>query len=279
MPEVNLNELDRVHTTLNYLDYTGERPAYYLYEPTPGPAPKRPGRDKQAVSVFDVRSITDTLSLDENGFAVVQHRSSVSDFFDEAAVRDAYYAETEALVKAHLGATQVQAFDHNVRDKTLSEQEGSGVREPVRFAHNDYTERSGPQRVRDLMGDDAERLLEHRFTFINVWRPIRGPVLDLPLAVCDARSIEAADFIATDLKYEDRSGEIYSVRHSGAHRWFYISHMQPNKVMLLKCFDSAVDGRARFTAHCAFVDPAAPADALTRQSIEVRTIAFFAPEA
>ena len=279
MANVDLTELDRVETTLNYLDYTGERPAYYLYDPIPGPVPNRPERDKQPLSVFDVRAIMDTLSLDENGFAVVRHTSSIGDFFDDAVVREAYYTETEALVKAHLGATQVQAFDHNVRNKPLSKEDGSRIREPVRFAHNDYTEKSGPQRVRDLMGEDAERLLEHRFTFINVWRPIRGPVLDVPLAVCDARSIDHEDFIATDLKYEDRNGEVYSVRHNDAHRWFYVSQMQPDEVMLIKCFDSACDGRARFTAHCAFKDPAAPTDALSRQSIEVRTIAFFAPDA
>ena len=279
MPEINITELDRVETTLNYHLYTGERPAYYLYDPTPGPAPERPQRDKQPVSVFDVRDIMDALSLDENGFAVLRHTSSVGDFFDEALVRGAYYDETEALLKRLLGATRVQAFDHNVRNKPLSETDGSGIREPVRFAHNDYTETSGPQRVRDLMGGIASRLLEHRYTFINVWRPIRGPVLDVPLAVCDARSIEHDDFIATDLKYEDRSGEIYSLRHNAAHRWFYISQMQPNEVMLLKCFDSVRDGRARYTAHSAFRDPAAPDDTPSRQSIEVRTIAFFAPDA
>lgn len=272
---MDLDQLDRVETTLNYIEYTGQRPAYYLYDPEPGPTPARPERDKQAVSVFDVRRVKDTLSLDENGFAVLRHTSSIGDFFDDALVRGAYYVETESLVKAHLGATRVHAFDHNVRNKALSEQDGSGVREPVRFAHNDYTERSGPQRVRDLMGEDAERLLEHRFTFINVWRPIRGPVIDIPLAVCDARSIAHDDFVATDLKYADRTGEIYSVRHNRAHRWFYISQMQPDEVMLLKCFDSMDDGRARFTAHSAFVDPAAPAEAPSRQSIEVRTIAFF----
>ena len=71
MPEINLEELDRVETTLNYLEYTGERPAYYLYEPVPGPTPKRPERDKQPVPVFDARAIMHTLSLDENVFAVL----------------------------------------------------------------------------------------------------------------------------------------------------------------------------------------------------------------
>jgi hypothetical protein len=36
---------------------------------------------------------------------------------------------------------------------------------------------------------------------------------------------------------------------------------------------------ARFTAHSAFDDPTSPADAPARESIEVRTLAFFAPAA
>ena len=52
--------------------------------------------------------------------------------------------------------------------------------------------------------------------------------------------------------------------------------MQADEALLLKCFDSATD-RARFTAHTAFEDESSPPDALARESIEVRTLAFFAP--
>ena len=276
MPDVDVAALDHVETTLNYLDYTGDRPAYYLYETEQGHVPPRPGADRQAVSVFDLRAIMDTVSLDENGFAAVRYSSSTGDFSNDDVIRTEYYPEAEAIVKARTGAIRVHAFDHNVRNKPLSEQDGSGIREPVRFVHNDYTEKSGPQRVRDLMSDEAEDLLGHRFAFINVWRPLMQPVIDMPLAVCDAKSIEPSDFIATDLKYEDRTGEVYSVRHNPAHRWFYISQMRRDEVLLLKCFDSSRDGRARYTAHTAFKDPGAPADAPSRQSIEVRTIALFA---
>jgi len=146
---------------------------------------------------------------------------------------------------------------------------------PVRYAHNDYTERSGPQRVRDLLGGEAERVLRGRFAVINVWKPIRGPVEQAPLAVCDARTIRAEDFVPTDLRYRDRTGEIYSLRWSPTHAWFYFSRMAADEALLLKCFDSA-PARARFTAHSAFDDPGARPDAPVRESIEVRTLAFFA---
>ena len=101
---------------------------------------------------------------------------------------------------------------------------------------------------------------------------------DTPLAVLDAKSMVPADFVPTDLVYRDRTGEVYSVHYSERHRWYYISDMQPDEVLLLKCFDSDTGGRARFTAHSAFDNPRSPADAAPRESIEVRTLVFFAPE-
>jgi hypothetical protein len=149
-----------------------------------------------------------------------------------------------------------------------------GVSEPVRVAHNDYTLKSGPQRVRDLLPAEADLLLKNRFAVINVWRPIRGPVLESPLAVCDAASMVQRDFVAQDLRYRDRTGEVYSVQYNPEHRWFYFPQMEHTEVLLLKCYDSD-PGRTRFTAHTAFADPTSPADAPARESIEVRTLVFF----
>ena len=112
---------------------------------------------------------------------------------------------------------------------------------------------------------------------INVWRPIRGPVEEMPLAVCDARTIAPQDLVPTDLKYPDRIGEVHSLAYNPAHRWFFVPRMEAAEVLLLKCYDSADDGRARFTAHGAFEDPTTRPGAPARESIEVRTLAFFAP--
>jgi hypothetical protein len=51
--------------------------------------------------------------------------------------------------------------------------------------------------------------------------------------------------------------------------------MQPDEFLLLKCFDSRSDGRARFTPHTAFENPACPRDFIARESIEVRTLVVF----
>ncbi len=126
------------------------------------------------------------------------------------------------------------------------------------MVHNDYTAKSGPRRVTDhLPPAEAEERLRHRFAEINVWRPIRGPIESTPLAVCDAGSIDPVDFVASDLIYRDKVGETYRFKFNPNHRWYYFPLLQRNEAILLKCYDSKEDGRARFTAHTAFEDPAA----------------------
>ena len=267
-----------VESTLNYLADMPEKPFFYLYDPPPDVPWRNTRGDRRTVTIHDARDLAPGPSLDREGFALAVHETAVEDLFDPRAVRDVYYREMEELVRKVTGASRVVAFDHNVRSAPLAERRESGAQPPVRFPHNDYTERSAPQRVRDLLPDDAERLLPHRFSVVNVWKPIRGPVEEAPLAVCDARTIEPGDLVLTDLRYRDRVGEIYSLRFSPAHRWFYYSRMRPDEAMLLKCFDSD-PARARFTAHSAFDDPTTPPGAPARESIEVRTLAFFAPGA
>jgi hypothetical protein len=119
--------------------------------------------------------------------------------------------------------------------------------------------------------------LKGRVQVINLWRPIRGPVRDTPLALCDATSVAAGDLVASDLIYPNRSGETYSVKFNQQHRWFYFPEMTADEALLLKCYDSAGDGRSRFAPHTAFVDPTTPASAPPRESIELRTLVFHRP--
>lgn len=275
MAAIPIEGLQSVESVLNYTEVSNYRPTFYLYEPDPNEVESPRVSDKRSVPIHDIRAQMKSVTLDDHGFCFVERQLPAIDFFDPESVQQTYYDECKELVKNATGADRVLAFDHNVRDKELSDQ--PGVDFPVRFAHNDYTDASGPQRVRDLMGNQADELLKHRYQFINVWRPLRGPVLDTPLAVCDATSLEADDFIATDLKYRDRLGEIFSFSFNENHRWVYLREMLDHEILLLKCFDSATDGIARYTAHSAFRDPNAPPDTPVRRSIEVRTIAFYDP--
>ena len=119
--------------------------------------------------------------------------------------------------------------------------------------------------------------MRHRFIEVNVWRPIRGPLRTMPLAVCDASSMLPDDFVACDLLYRDRVGEISYVSYRETHRWYYYPDMQREEVLLLKCFDSG-PARGGIGAHAAFKHPdSSDRRALPRESIEARAFAFFAP--
>lgn len=262
---------------INYMQPMDRRPEYYLYTPPDGTVQYRPENEKRSMPVHDGRKAN--LSLDGHGFELVPHKSAVKDFYDNDEVKEIYYPEVADLLKASTGAFRVLTFDHNQRHGSKDEFDSKGVSSPVRFAHNDYTLKSGPQRVRDLLPDDADELLQYRFAVINVWRAIGPPIESAPLGVVDASSIDLEDFVATDLKYTDRTGEIYSIKHSPNHRWFYFPKMNRDEAMLLKCYDSSEDGRARFTAHAAFDDPNTREGAPPRESIEVRNLVFFPPEA
>jgi hypothetical protein len=269
---------DQVNGVLNYLADKSQHPVTYTYQPPPGTPARSGNYAKYTVPIHNGRAIIEQLSLDRQGFAVTRQDSAVANFYDPAEVRAVYYPEVERMVREFTGAVKVHVFDHNVRSRPMAKRRENGAQEPVKVAHNDYTLKSGPQRVRDLLPHEAEALLKNRFAIVNVWRPIMGPVQESPLAVCDAQTMTQDDFVKHVLRYRDRDGEVYSVAFNPNHRWYYIPNQRKEEVLLLKCYDS--DGRrARFTAHSAFEDPSSPPDAAARESIEVRTLLFFAPDA
>jgi hypothetical protein len=227
------------------------------------------------VRIHDARPIAKDFSLDRQAFILRHHDTKVRDFYDEEEIRTTYNAEVEALVKRQTGAAKVVVFDHTVR--TADRAVERGLRTPVRSVHNDYTEKSGPQRVRDLLPpDEAEARLKKRFAEYNVWRNIaHEPVEMAPLGFVDAESIAPRDLAVCDLVYADRTGEIYQGVYNADHRWYYIPRMTRDEAILIKCYDSMRDGRARFSLHSAFDDPTSPTNPKPRQSIEVRAFAFF----
>jgi hypothetical protein len=266
---------DWVEAPVNYLADLSVKPV--THNPPPGTGvPRRVGNYRNfTVRVHDARSIVGELSLDRQAFILTHHDTAVRDFYDEAELRSVYYAEVEALIKRETGAVKVVVFDHTLR--TADRAVERGLRTPVRSVHNDYTEKSGPQRVRDLLpADEAEMRLKKRYAEYNVWRNIaHEPVEMAPLGFVDAESIAPRDLAVCDLVYTDRTGEIYQGVYNADHRWHYFPRMTRDEAILIKCYDSARDGRARFSLHSAFDDPTTPANPKPRQSIEVRAFAFF----
>jgi hypothetical protein len=265
------------HTTtaeLHYLTRTAEKPTRYVMEPPSGVPGWNGIDDPHTVLIRDARGHESEFTLDRNGFTLIKAPTAVRDFYDPDEIKSVYYTEVERLLRNTLGASRVVVFDHNVRNGGRSD-----LPQPSRRVHNDHTVNSAPRRVRDHMGAEAEELLRHRFGIVNVWRPIRGPVLDSPLALCDARSFTDDDLIASDLVYQHVRGETSSVEFKPGHRWYYFSEQQPDEVILIRVHDSANDGRAKLSFHTSFENPLAPADAPPRESIEVRTLVFFPPNA
>jgi hypothetical protein len=200
----------------------------------------------------------------------------MKDFYNDEELKRVYYPEIEQLVKETTGAARVLVFDHTLRAENDAVREEKFASRPVRSVHNDYTEWSGPQRVRDLLPrEEAEALIQKRFSVIQVWRPVRNPVVSAPLAIADSQSIAVQDLIGTERRYPDRVGEIYHLTYNADHRWFYFPNMQTDEAIVFKCYDALKDGRARWSAHAAFDDPTSSPNAPARESIEMRTLAFF----
>lgn len=281
---MSLDELPAVEAQLSYFA-PGDNPAQVrVYPPGSSLPTVRPASVQHRVRIRDARPIAGELRLDEEGFELHRRRTGFTDFYDEAAVRERYYPEVESVLRDITKATTVVVFDHNVRSAARAARGEHGVRQPVDQVHNDYTEQSGPKRKREILEAAGRRdLSDRRVAFVNLWRPILGPVWDNPLTVCDAGSVSTEDLVATDIQHfgEDdlttprHSGQIYSVRYNPAHRWFYVSQMQPDEFLLLKCYDSRTDVRARFMPHTGFRNPAAPSDVIPRESIEARTLVVF----
>jgi len=277
---VQIAELDTfpetIEATLNYFVDTGLTPVSLVG--APGGTDTRTGgggSDPCRVVLRNGRLHADSFALKRNGFRFVHHDTKVADFYNEDEIRRVYYPEMEALIRAETGAKRVVVFDHTLRTPDQERREAAKIRQVVRRVHNDYTEWSAPRRVRDLLPDEADELLQRRFAIVQVWRPIRHPVENWPLAIADAQSLSLGDMVVTERRYPDRIGQTSVITHNPAHRWYWFPRMRPDEALVFKVYDSLKDGRARFTAHTAFEDPTTPPDARPRESIEIRTLALF----
>jgi len=268
-------EAGAVSAGLHYTVDTGVKPVNETFGPNNIRRRVSGEHEVRQMQIRDGRPLAGEFSLDVTGFEFVGHRTKMKDFFDAEELKRVYYPEVEALVKKVSGASRVVVFDYTLRSGDEAEREARLVREPVLNVHNDYTEWSGPQRVRDLLPEEAEQLLRRRFAIIQVWRAINQPIQSNPLAIADARSLAPEDLIRAERRYPNRVGETYRVGYNPQHRWFYFPRMRRDEALVCKVYESAKDGRARFTAHSSFDDPTTPPGAPPRQSIEARTLAFF----
>jgi hypothetical protein len=268
-----------VRAAFNYTKDVEQLTELYFYECDAAKNIHEPGDSPHEMAVTDGWHRADSFSIDREGFSLENFKTNYNKWQDDEAVKSSFYPEIVEMLKEKTGAKRVLVFDHTIRTnanagKKLTDEKNTSQRTPVMLVHCDYTAESGPMRVRQLLQEEAEDLLSRRVAFLNVWKPI-NVVEERPLAMCDTTSTTPEDFFKLHLRYRDRNGENYVMRYSPKHEWWYFPKMTPEKVILLKTYDSETDGRARFVGHTAFEDPTSLPDAPTRESIEIRTIAFF----
>ncbi len=275
MSEATILEPDTIEGEILYAVDTGEK---LINETMPHGDMSRVRSGKYESHVMTIRNGRQPgldLALDRNGFILTEHKTHVADFYDADQIPVVYYPEVEKLIAEKSGASRVVLFDHTVRSGDEGTRKEKLVREPVHSAHNDYTENSGPRRVREILPDEADDLLSRRFAIIQVWRPIRNPIQSDPLTMCDARSCKPEDFLIAERRYPHRVGETYRMQFNPEHKWYYFPRMHRDEALVFKVYDSDTSLPARFTPHTSFTDPDTPPGAPARESIEARAFAFF----
>src|SRR5579871_5893048 len=266
---------DAVRAEIDFLTPVSVSPFAYGYDPAPEEPPASATFTAHTVPIHDVRRFG-PLGIEENGATLLDAPTAIRDFY-AADIEGRYYPEAADHIRAALGASRVVVFDHNIR-------RGSGLKlrperydqgRPVHHAHTDYTEASAARRLRDEFGGGARELVRGRYLQVNLWRPIRAPLRDAPLAVCDGATVNTRSLRRVELLYRDRCGEIYYLTHDPGQVWFYASDMGTDEAWLFKNFDSAPAGPGWIAPHSAFEDPRRERPVTPRESIEVRAFAFF----
>ena len=269
-------QLDFIETEVSHIVDDGIPPVRYVDWPEEAHKAHVPTYEPHLVRIHNGRTADEEFTLPTHGFSFVHHDTAVKDFYDEDEILRVYYPEIEQLIKAGSGAARVLVFDHTVRTADRSHHAERWRRQTVHAVHNDYTERSAPQRVRDFLpADEAEAALQRRFAIIQVWRSIAPSVESEPLALCDGRTIPEVGFVRYQRRYRDRTGETYHIAYSPEHRWFFFPYMTRDEAIIFKVFDTDASAGVRFTAHTAIDDPTSPPDARPRESIEMRALAFY----
>jgi len=270
-----------VQAKVEFLAARSERPIYYA---------SSAGRDAAheidqpmnivSVEVDDARVRGDFEQRDEfgmhsSGFDLLEFPTRVENFLDQTQIESIYEDEIESFLKVVTGCYRVHIFDHTVRASDPGLREIKNTREPAFLVHNDYTSKSGFVCLRENLGDDAEALAQGRFQIVNLWRPLVDPVEDYPLALCDARSLEAQDLVDSERRAPNHVGEIQLAVHAPRQHWYYYPEMRPPEVLLFKTFDSIDGGNRPCSIHSAIRLPDVPADAMPRESVETRAFVFY----
>lgn len=258
-----------------------------------GAAPGKPrfhakdhGRDNwteevRPVTFHDARGWAEPPSLFREGVTLAPHVTRVTDFGDPDEVRRVYARELEELIRSVTGAARVVGFPFANRrfSPRYADYNSGDNSQPAYFPHVDVTPATSHGLVDTFMAPREDLAPGQVLVGYNVWRVLSPPPQDMPLAVCDARTVAAGDLVAADGVYDAGpepwpTAEAYLVRANPAHRWIYFSDMRPAEALIFRAYGnepSSIPG----CPHVAFTDPTCPADAEARISVEARAYAVF----
>jgi len=255
--------------------------------------------ESHTVGIHDARASRERFNLDTHGFVLANHRSAITDFFDNGQVDRIYPGEVIEAVKSLTGATRVHPMGWMVRTsgdiarhqrQTVGYTHRGGVQPPAGEAHVDFTPACAERLARSIYEQNfPEGGGYSRFIASSLWRAFSEPPQDCPLALCDARSVGRDEgvpntmFIVDQIPdeetmlgkmpNEDTAMSASIFRFNPNHYWWYFPNMNRDEIVLLKFHDSDASKALR-TPHTAFHDPSFPG-ARPRESIEFRTMAYF----
>lgn len=266
--------------------YRTEKPYCCLLPPREGFDPDKERVDNlefethSDVPITDIRPSKGRISLEDHGFQVLSHATNFSDFTSEEGVR-AYKIETEALLRENFGACWARTYDFVLRKNVPLQRKQFDLNDPLhiegpaRGAHNDITYLSGPKVITRYLSDEEKRAFlrpGYRVRIINTWRSLLPVVEDRPLALCDSRSVEPTDLIASDRIIPDRVGENYYLKYNPKHQWYWLSGQTSSEPFAFVMYDTKAGKHARFCPHVSFDNPEAQRGAPPRESVETRSI-------
>ena len=267
-----------VRAALGFLRPTDLRLYHHLYRP-PGGLPRHNFASEQRLcDIRDARRLQPGPSIEVEGFELVRGCSPPPDCRDAVALLLDYYPACEGLLRRRLGACRAIVFEHRLWQwglaRGLAAADGGEVTLAA-LARCDCSETSGRRRLHLVLPQEAASLARRRHAIVKLWRPLGGQGLDAPLALCDAGSLQRDALVSCDIYSPRRTEQILLLTWSAGQRWFHCPQMQPDEALIFKCFDSASDGRARFTPHAVFDHPRAPADVPPCPSLEVSCLLLF----
>jgi hypothetical protein len=242
--------------------------------------------DPRTVQIEDVRMRAEPASLEREGFALFPHKSAVSDFSNQEEIARVHRAETERLLLELTNADQVVLNSPAVCRSARGSPDSGNLTcsgrlyntRPVSFVHVDISDSTAAAFTERWRPKDDGRPVR-RYAHYNVWRVLSPPPQDMPLALCDSRSVSPSDLVEADAMMDipgkrESSYVALLLRYNARHRWSYFPDMHRDEVLIFKTHDSDPH-QPSHVPHSAFNDPTSPREAVPRASIEARGIAYW----